>query len=76
MIKKHSIQLVDDSPAIYANYNPILRESLADVNLEDKTFFDHAQYMDAKASERNMYSKYYQKEAQYISQMVHYARLV
>lgn len=65
-----TLHMQDDSAPIRASFQPIIRESLSNLNLEDKSYFDHAQYQDAKATEKNIASKYYQKEAQYISQIV------
>lgn len=64
------VQLSHDTPEIGAPTQIIYQESLSSVNLEDRAFFDHAQYLDAKAAEKNLSSKYFQKEAQYISNMV------
>jgi hypothetical protein len=63
------MQFYSDSPAIAGDYQAVLHESLSNVNLEDRAFFDHAQYID-KGSEKNPASKYFQKEALHISQMV------
>lgn len=65
----NTLQIQDDSAPITARFQSIVRESLADLNMQDRSYFDHAQYLDAKATEKNIASKYYQKEAQYISQI-------
>lgn len=63
------MQFYSDSPAITGDYQAVMQESLSNVNLEDRALFDHAQYTD-KVTEKNPASKYFQKEAQYISLMV------
>ena len=66
----NSLKIEDNVAPIQVAFQPIFRESLSKLNLEDKSYFDHAQYQDAKATEKNLTSKYYQKEALYISQIV------
>jgi hypothetical protein len=63
------MQFYSDSPAVTGDYQAVMIESLSDVNLEDRALFDHAQYVD-KVTEKNPASKYFQKEALYISLMV------
>ena len=63
-------KILDDAAPIKPAFQKIVRESLDNLNMEDKSYFDHAQYQDAKATEKNLASKYYLKESNFISQIV------
>ena len=56
-------------PVIQAPFRSALIDSLNDINYLDRDYFDHSQF-DTKVTDKNIYSKYLHKEAQYISRMV------
>ncbi len=64
------IRLTDENPPVGPNFKAVYRESLSNVNYEDRSYFDHSQFADSKATEKNVFSKYLQKESISIAQMV------
>lgn len=68
-----AISIAHDSPDINAPFQSVFTESLVNLNLADKSYFDQAQYLDVKAEKTSVAAhKYFQKEAQYISRIVEY----
>ena len=65
-----TVEILDDTAPIKPSFQKIFRESLSNLNMADTSYFDHAQYHDAKATEKNLASKFYQKESNFISQIV------
>ncbi|KAJ3322394.1 Cytoplasmic FMR1-interacting protein 2 [Boothiomyces sp. JEL0866] len=65
-----AININHDSPDINAPFQSVYTESLVNLNLADKSYFDQAQYLDIKAEKSSVAAhKYFQKEAQYISRI-------
>ncbi|KAJ3311868.1 Cytoplasmic FMR1-interacting protein 2 [Boothiomyces sp. JEL0838] len=65
-----AISIAHDSPDINAPFQSVFTESLVNLNLADKSYFDQAQYLDVKAEKTSVAAhKYFQKEAQYISRI-------
>ncbi|KAJ3276472.1 Cytoplasmic FMR1-interacting protein 2 [Terramyces sp. JEL0728] len=66
-----AINITHDSPDINAPFQSVYTESLVNLNLADRSYFDQAQYLDVKAEKTSVTAhKYFQKEAQYISRFV------